>query len=107
MSSENVQRMRHALELFDRRDKDGWVALRDPDSEVLADRNFPERGPIRGGEAAWDFYLQVAAAFDSVESAGLDIVDVGRDKILVHQRTSTRGRASGAAVEIDYWIVVS
>jgi ketosteroid isomerase-like protein len=34
-------------------------------------------------------------------------VDAGADKVLVHQRSDVRGRASGAAVELDYWVVIT
>ncbi len=107
MSQENVELMHRSLEYFDRRDKPAWLALRDPDSEVFTDGNFPEGGAIRGREAAWVFYIKTTEAFDPVEYADAGIVEAGTDKVLVHQRNQVRGKANGVEVELDYWVVVT
>jgi ketosteroid isomerase-like protein len=55
MSQENVETMRQSLDAFDRRDRDVWLVLRDPDSEVVTSDSWPESDEVRGCEAAWDF----------------------------------------------------
>ena len=35
MSEENVETVRQTLNAFDRRDRAAWLALRDPDCEVI------------------------------------------------------------------------
>ena len=62
---------------------------------------------MRGREAAWEFYVKVAEAFEQLPAGDAELVDAGADKVLVHWRHETRGRASGAEVEINYWIVTT
>jgi ketosteroid isomerase-like protein len=106
MSQENVEMMRRWLEAFDRRDRAAWLALRDAESEVIPSGAWPEGEVISGREAAWDFYVQVADAFAPEALGGVEIVEGGPDRLLIHHRSDLRGRASGVAVEIDYWVVV-
>jgi hypothetical protein len=68
---------------------------------------WPEADEIHGREAAWDFYVEVADAFEQHLVSGVEIEDAGAEKILVHYRNDLRERTSGAEVEIDYWVVVT
>jgi ketosteroid isomerase-like protein len=107
MSQENVEAVRQMLEAFDRRDRAAWLATRDDkDHEVVTSRYWPEADAVRGREAAWEFYVKVAEAFERLP-VDAELVDAGADKVLVHWRHDVRGRASGAEVEINYWIVVT
>jgi ketosteroid isomerase-like protein len=106
MSQENVEIFRETLEAFDRRDRAAWLALRDPDCEVIPSAMWPEADAVRGREPAWDFYVKVAEAFERLP-VDAELVDAGADKVLVHWRHDVRGRASGADVEINYWIVIT
>jgi hypothetical protein len=55
------------LEAFDRRDRAAWLATRDAqDYEVVTDRYWPEADAVRGREAAWEFYVKVAEAFEQL-----------------------------------------
>jgi ketosteroid isomerase-like protein len=108
MSQENVETLRQSLEAFDRRDRAAWLATRDDqDYEVVTDRYWPEADVVRGREAAWEFYVKVAEAFERLLAGDAELVDAGADKVLVHQRSDVRGRTSGAAVELNYWDVVT
>jgi ketosteroid isomerase-like protein len=107
MSQENTEIFRETLEAFDRRDRAAWLALRDPDCEVIPSAMWPEVDAVRGRESAWDFYVKVAEAFERTPVANAELVDAGADKVLVHWRHDMRGRASGADVEINYWIVIT
>ena len=69
--------------------------------------SWPEADTVRGREAAWHFYVQVAEAFDRAPVSDVVVVDAGDDTVVVHQRIDWRGRASGAAVAFDYWIVIT
>jgi|SRR5918994_335449 ketosteroid isomerase-like protein len=107
MSQENVETMRQSLDAFDRRDRDAWLVLRDPDSEVAPIDSWPESDEVRGREAAWDFYVKVTDAFERRPLGEVEVVDAGTDKVLVHQRNEVRGRSSGAEVELNYWLVAT
>ena len=63
MSQENVEILRRSLEAFDRRNRTAWIAVRDHDLELVTSGEWPE-GDVRGPEAAWDFYIKVADAFE-------------------------------------------
>ncbi|MCD6014054.1 MAG: hypothetical protein K0R88_138 [Solirubrobacterales bacterium] len=107
MSQENVEALRQSNEAFDRRDRVAWLATRDDqDYEVVTSRYWPEADAVRGREAAWEFYVKAAEAFERLP-VDAELVDAGADKVLVHWRHDVRGRASGAEVEINYWIVVT
>ena len=107
MSQENVEAVRQSLEAFDRRDRAAWLALRDQHVEVTTTRYWPEADAVHGREAAWGFYVKVAEAFERVPIESYEIVDAVADKVVIHQRDDLRGSASGAEVEIDYWVVVT
>ena len=84
-----------------------FLALCDPDYEVVPFRHWPEAGVIRGREAAWDFYANVGESFEPFDSGDAELMDAGADKVVVHRGRELRGRASGADVEFDAWVVVT
>ena len=106
MSQENVDIARRGLEAFNRGDRDAWLAARHEDYEILPIGDWPDAPAIRGREAGWNFYVDVARTLD-FERADSDFVDAGADKVLGHQRHGARGRISRADVEVDYWIVTT
>src|SRR5215218_8388832 len=107
MSEKNVEILRQQYEAFDRRDRVEWLALRDEDCEVVTDRYWPEAGLISGDIAAWEFYTGIFEAFDQAPVGIPELVDAGTDKVLAHLRHEARGSASGADVEVNYWVVVT
>ena len=108
MSEENVEIARQSLEAFDRRDRAAWLALHVRDCEVIPSVMWPEVDAIRGREAAWDFYIEVAEPFErSPLAPDTEAMDAGTDKVLVHYQTVVRGRASGADVELNYLVLVT
>jgi ketosteroid isomerase-like protein len=66
--------------------------------------DWPDARAIRGREAMWDFYLDVAQTL-SFGPAHFEFMDAGGDKVLGHQRHEAHGQRSGASVEVDYWLV--
>ena len=107
MSQENMETFRQALDALDRRDRAAYLALCDQDYEVVPIDDWPEAGAIRGREAVWDFYVKVLGAFEPTDSGDAEFMDARADKAVVHRAAEMRGRASGAKVEFDYWIVVT
>jgi ketosteroid isomerase-like protein len=103
MSEENVATYRQSLDAFDRRDRAAYLALCDPDFEVVPDHAWPEAGAIRGREAAWDFYVKVTESFERFDSDDAEVTHAGADTVLAHRRRELRGGASGADVEFNYW----
>jgi ketosteroid isomerase-like protein len=108
LSHENVETFRETLKAFDRGDREAWLSLHDPEHEVIPGGFWPETTPIQGREATWEFYalitqtLQPQSFLDEFE-----VESAGPDKILVHQHGPYRGQASGAQVDLDFWMVGS
>ena len=107
MSEENVEIGRQSLDAFDRRDRAAWLATRGRDFEVIPSAMWPEVDAIRGREAAWDFYIEVTETFERYPVRNSELLDAGPDKVLTHLRNEARGRASGAEVEVNFWIVTT
>jgi ketosteroid isomerase-like protein len=96
------------LKAFERGDRDAWLSLHDPDHEVIPADVWPETGPVKGREAAWDFYVTITDTLEPQSFADdAEIESAGPDTVLVHQRNRMRGRASGAWVDLDFWVVTS
>ena len=106
MSQENVEIARRVVAAFDRRDRAAWLALQDEDLEVIPIGDWPEQG-ISGREAAWDFYTRTLDTFEDSPLTVVNVIDAGADSVLQHHRRRLRGRASGADVVFDYWVVAT
>jgi ketosteroid isomerase-like protein len=106
MSQENVEVIRQAVEAFDRRDRGTWLETLDEDYEIAPAGDWPEARAIRGGEAGWNFYLDIAQTL-SLGSAHVEFLDAGGDKVFAHQWHEGRGWRSGADVEVEYWRVIT
>ena len=102
-----METWRQSVDAFVRRDRSAFLALCDPDYEVVPQRDWPEPGAIRGREAAWDFYAQVADTFEPFDASDAEVIDAVADKIVVHRGAELRGRESGADVGLDHWLVVT
>ena len=104
MSQENVETMRRGFDAFARGDKAAWFETCDPEIEVAPVGDWPETDPIRGREAAWNFFV---ATDEPWEPGPYELVEVieGDDKVLARQRRDLRGKSSGIEVEYDYWTV--
>ena len=105
--SENVKRVRELLDAANRRDRAAWFALCDADLEHVPSRDWPESVPVRGREAAWDFFMGVLAAFDGAVGEAGELLDVPPDRVVLHSRAHGRGTASGAEVDWSYWVVLT
>ena len=106
MSQENVDRVREGFAAFNRRDKDAWLAGCDAEYESVPSPDWPEVEPIRGAEAAWDFYV---AADDTWEPGPYEFGEARAigNRVVGRLRREARGKTSGAAVSYSYWIVVT
>jgi len=107
MSQENVDLMRKAMDAYNRRDKAGWLALTDPDMEVVPPREWPESARILGREATWNFYVANAEAFGEGIFELVELIDAGSDSVVAHIRAAMRGKTSDASVSFSYWSVTT
>ncbi len=105
MSQENVEIWRKAMEAINRRDRDAWLALHDPEFEFRADPGWPESGTVRGPEAAWDFVASLVEAWVQDDVVMVEVIDAGADKLVARFRRPVQGKTSGIADVLDYWCV--
>ena len=105
MSAENVENLRGSLDAFNTGDKAAWLEFFDPDVVMVPAREWPENAPVRGAEPLWDFYREVTALWEAGSFELGEIIDSGPDQLVFNSRRETRGKASGAGVEFNYWTV--
>ena len=103
MSEANVEIARKAMEAFNRRDRDAWLALNDPEVEFRADPEWPESGIVRGREAVWDFGVGLTVAWEQDAFETVEVIDAGDDVLAVRYRRPVLGKSSGIADVLDYW----
>jgi ketosteroid isomerase-like protein len=107
MSQENVEKLHQGLDAFNRRDRAAWQALCDPEYETVPSGDWPEMQPIRGREAAWDFYVEADEPWEGSPYEYIEAIDAGNDKVMAQLRREMRGKASGVGVVYSYWVVAS
>jgi ketosteroid isomerase-like protein len=97
---ELIRRLRSSYDAFNRGDFDAATEWVHP--EIVFITLSPGRTEIRGREAfrAW----MEPDAFESQAVSG-EIVELARDKALIHQQTRARGAGSGIEIEIGSWTV--
>ena len=105
MSEENVEIARTAMEAFNRRDRDAWLALHDQELEFRADPEWPESGTVHGREAVWDFAVGLTDAWEQDAFEMVEVIDAGDDKLAARYRRSVQGKVSGITDVLDYWCV--
>jgi ketosteroid isomerase-like protein len=105
MSEENVELTRVAREAFNRRDRDAWLALHDPEVAFRADPEWPESGTVTGRETVWDFIVGLTDAWERDDFEVVEVIDTASDRVAVRYRRPVRGKASGIADVLDYWCV--
>ena len=105
MSHQNLEIMRGAAEAFNRRDKDAWLSLNDPNIEFRAPPEWPESETVGGREAVWHFMVGLNDAWEQGDYEMVETIDADNDKLAARFRRSVQGRASGIADVFDYWCV--
>ena len=105
MSRENVEVIREALEAVNRREREAWLALHDPEAEFRAAPEWPEAESVRGREAVWDFILGLIDAWEPDDFDMVELVEFRGGKFAGRFRRPVRGKASGVADVLDYWSV--
>ena len=105
MSQENVEIARKATEAFNRRDRDAWLPLMDPELEWRSPPEWPESGTVRGREAVWDFMVSIDDAWEQENFEMVDVIDAGDGTLVARYQRAVRGKTSGIADEFDYWWV--
>jgi ketosteroid isomerase-like protein len=104
MSQQNVEIVRHIVELANQGDVDGIVALMDPDIECVPAADQPESKPFRGRDAFARYALGWLEVFDHYAIEPSEYLHLG-EYVVVVGRVVARGRGSGVeTADGDAWV---
>jgi ketosteroid isomerase-like protein len=107
MAEEDVESLRRGNDALNRGDKATWLTTIDPDAVMIPAHDWPEKTPVRGAEAIWDFYDGVTAAWEEAPFELAEITDCGAGTVAANVRREVRGKTSGVGVDFSYWLVVT
>jgi ketosteroid isomerase-like protein len=102
MAQENVEISRKAMEAFNRRDREAWLALQDPETEFRADPEWPESATVQGREEVWDFIVKLVDAWEPADFEMAEVIHSGDDKLVARYTCPVVGRVSGIEDLLDY-----
>ena len=92
MSRENVEIVRKAMDAFNRRDRDAWLALNNPELEFRADPEWPESRTVRVREAVWDFIVNLTDAWEQGAFEMVEVIHAGDDKLAARFQATRSGQ---------------
>ena len=105
MSEENVELLHQAIDAFNRRDLDAFLALMDPGVEFTPyERALEGLGPYRGHEGVRAWWEESFAALPDFSAELYDVRDLG-DVTFSRGRLRGTGAGSGASFERTLWMV--
>ena len=97
MASENEELYRRGVDAFNRRDKEAWLEICDPEIESFPPREWPEPASVKGTDAVWDIIVDNMAIFDSAELKVVGPIEEGEGTLVALLQAEVVGRESGAA----------
>jgi uncharacterized protein len=98
MSQEDVELVRSAFEVFNRGDREAWLAMCSEDAELHSLRAQLEGNPYRGHDGLRQFLVELDELWEYVRFDVLEIRD-GEEAVVVTFDFRARARASG--IELD------
>jgi ketosteroid isomerase-like protein len=106
MSQQNDELVRRALDAFNRRELEAFLAFLDPDVEFTAYSMQLEGGdPYRGHEGVRAWWENILAVYPDFSVEIEDVREFG-DLTITRLRMNGRGVESGAAMDQEVWQVV-
>ena len=106
MSEENVEIVLQQLDAFNRRDRDGFVAVLSPDVEWEDPTFWSESARTYHGRAEVREWLnRILEPWDSIQIKANEIVQTSDDQVLVDLVLTGRGKTSGVETELRTWAV--
>jgi ketosteroid isomerase-like protein len=106
MSQENIESIKLAIEAFNRRDADAFVALASPDVEWEDGIFWSGVSRIyRGRDELRDWFEQVVEPWASIHLDAEEFIEASDGRLLVGLRLTARGEGSGADTRMHAWQV--
>ena len=104
MSNENLERLRSALDAYNREGPEAIIRLLSPDVEWIADRSDMGRVVYRGHEGVRQSFEELYEGFDRLAFEVDELIEKG-DRIVAVGEMSARGRSTGVEASIPLAIV--
>jgi hypothetical protein len=105
MSRENVELLHQAIDAFNRRDLDGYLATNDPDVEFTPyERAMEGLGPYHGHDGVRTWWEESLAVLPDLRAELYEVRAMGAMTV-AHGRLSGTGAGSGASFERTLWLV--
>src|SRR5262245_59455079 len=102
MSQENVEVVRRVWETWERGDLTGWLDLMSDD--LVTRRAGLDNATYHGKEGFLEQASEWGEGFAEWSAAAEEFIDAG-DQVVVRNRQTARGEASGVPIETDFWFV--
>jgi ketosteroid isomerase-like protein len=104
MSRDNVESLHRAIDTFNRRDLDAFLAVNDPDVEFTPyERALEGLGPYRGHDDVRTWWKEAFAALPDLRAEVHEVRDLG-DVTVSRGRLRGTGAGSGASFERTLWM---
>jgi ketosteroid isomerase-like protein len=104
MSRENVELVHQAIDAFNRRDLDAFLALMDPGVEFTPyERALEGLGPYRGHDGVRNWWEESFAALPDLRAELNEVRDLG-NVTFARGRLRGTGASSGASFERTLWM---
>jgi ketosteroid isomerase-like protein len=104
MSQENVKILRRGIEMYNRRDIDGFLELAHADIEWDSAFAGLEGGTFKGLADFRAYFEEIAASWEVFELRPLDF-QATEDKVLASLNVFGKGKASGVEILTPIWIL--
>jgi ketosteroid isomerase-like protein len=105
MSQENVELLHHAIDTFNRRDLEAYLATNDPDVEFTPyERALEGLGPYRGHDGVRIWWEESLAILPDLTAELYEVRALG-DMTVARGRLHGTGAGSGASFERTLWLV--
>jgi ketosteroid isomerase-like protein len=106
VSQENMDQVREAVDAFNRRDLDAYLALMEPDVELTPyERAVEGLGPYRGHSGVRTWWQETLAVLPDLRAELDQLRDLG-DMVFARGRLHGTGAQSGAPIERTLWMAV-
>ncbi len=108
MSQENVELTLRALDAWNRRDVDAFVALLSHDVVWEENPELPGlREVYRGRAEVREWIEEILEVLESPDAEVEEMMELGDDRVFGEIFLTGRGKGSGAPVELRFWMVGS
>src|SRR2546428_13436601 len=103
MADDNIELVRHALDLYNTGDVDAFVDLFTDDGEVETDRRFPEGGTVSGREPVRRFISGLHQGWQGGSAVTVKEVRQAGDRVLATWVWHATGELSGIDVSSGWF----